>query len=112
MLGSDGTTWETQSSAFTEELKTQIGTNTTDTTAIQGVNANQGFQLYALQSAYTTLQTSDTSQNTKITALKTKTQYQTASSDAAIFSKRIKVPNGNIGYVSTLSTDDFNIQSN
>ena len=70
MLGSDGTTWETQSSAFTEELKTQIG-NLADTVDLH---------------------------TTQIYTLKTKTQWQTASSDATVFSTRIKVPNGNIGY--------------
>ena len=34
MLGSDGTTWETQSSAFTETLEAQIGTSATNITTL------------------------------------------------------------------------------
>jgi hypothetical protein len=40
MLGNDGTTWETQSSAFTETLKSEIGLNTSKITTLENKTQN------------------------------------------------------------------------
>ena len=74
-------------------------------TAIQGVNTSQSISI-------TTLQGVNATQNTAIATLETKTQFQTVSSTATIFSKQINIPNGNIGYVNTSVPNDFYIQSN
>lgn len=77
-LGND---WETQSSAFTETLKTQIGTNASNITILQNSNSSLNSSISALQisdtaqnTSITALQISDSSQNTAITNLQTKTQ--------------------------------------
>ena len=74
-------------------------------TAIQGVNTSQNISI-------TTLQGVNATQNSAIATLETKTQFQTVSSTATIFSKQINIPNGNIGYVNTSVPNDFYIQSN
>jgi hypothetical protein len=71
MYDSTGTSYETQSSAFTETLKSQIGANTSQITALQNSNSS-------LNSSITALQTSDTAQNTAITALQTVNTTQTS----------------------------------
>jgi hypothetical protein len=106
MLDSTGNNWETQSSAFTETLKSQIGTNSSNITILQTSNASLNTSITALQTSDTSqtnqiiliqedmldlqntesaqsaqlaaLQISDTAQNTKITALETKTQNITS----------------------------------
>jgi len=64
MYDATGNNWETQSSAFTETLKSQISTNSSNITILQTSNSS-------LNSSISELQTSDTAQNTAITNLQT-----------------------------------------
>ena len=77
MLASDGTTWETQSSAFTEDIKNSYTSNSstiaTHTTQI------------------TALQTSDTTQNTSITTLNNKCQNFTADTTQTAMTKQLQI---------------------
>jgi hypothetical protein len=88
MYDSSRNNWETQSSAFTEVLKSQISTNASNITALQTTNTTQTNQITLLQedmldlqntesaqsAQLAALQLSDSSQNTAITELQTKTQ--------------------------------------
>ena len=110
-LGND---WETQSSAFTETLKSQIGTNASNITILQNSNSSLNSSISALQisdtaqntsitalqtsdtaqnTSITALQISDTAQNTSITALQSKTQNITSSttSDVTLMSKPLYI---------------------
>jgi hypothetical protein len=73
MYNSTGDNWETQSSAFTETLKSQISTNASNITILQNSNSSLNSSIIALQesdtsqnTAITNLQISDTAQNTTI----------------------------------------------
>ena len=80
MLGSDGTTWERQSSAFTEIHKGLISTHSNQILDLQDdiitLTATQNAQVAQLAQ----LQLSDATQNTKITTLEGKTLNITANS--------------------------------
>ena len=66
MLGSDGTTWETQSSAFTETHKSLINTHTNQITLLQEDFLDLQNTDSAQSAQLASLQISDTTQNTKI----------------------------------------------
>lgn len=132
MYNSTGDNWETQSSAFTETLKTQIGTNASNITILQNSNSSLNSSISALQEsdtaqnltiAFQTTQidelyeiaggliNSDTSQNTKITALETKTQNITATTAVTYMSKPLYITSvdafrmyGNHSYLSGWAT--------
>ena len=60
MYDATGNNWETQSSAFTETLKSQISTNTSNITILQTSDSSLNLSIAALK-------TSDTAQNTATT---------------------------------------------
>jgi hypothetical protein len=132
MYDASGNNWETQSSAFTETLKSQISSNASNITALQTSDTSQNANIIALQTsdtsqniriAFQTLQidelyeiaggliNSDTSQNTKITALETKTQNITATTAVTNMNKPLYITGadafrmyGNHSYLSGWTT--------
>ena len=95
MYDAAGVSYETQSSAFTETLKTQIGTNASNITILQNSNSS-------LNSSITALQSSDTSQNS---TLSTHTSQITALQNANTDISSITSKTQNISSANTTSTN-------
>ena len=81
-------------------------------TYLDGVTSNIQQQITNNSNNNSGLTSTVNTHTTQITALQDKTQNQTANSTSTTFTKQINVPNGNIGYIDTLSPNNFYIQSN